>query len=625
MSLPPTFLDEIRARLSLSEVVGQRLRLTRAGREHKACCPFHKEKTPSFTVNDDKGFFHCFGCGAHGDVIGFVMRHDHLSFMEAVEQLAGRAGLEVPRPDPQERARHERRKSLYELVEAACRYFEAELEGGAGRAARDYLERRGLDEATIARFRLGYAPAGGRALLAALKGQGFAEEQILEAGLARRPEDGREAYAFFRDRIMFPVTDARGRVVAFGARLLEGDPGAPGGAGGPKYLNSPDTPLFHKGQLLYGLAHARDAVLNGAQFVVVEGYLDVIALHQHGFASAVAPLGTAVTEAQIAQLWRATREEPGRPAAPVVCFDGDAAGDRAAARMVERVLPELMPNRTVRIGFVPAGQDPDSLMRTPGGADAFARLLDEALPLVDYLWRSATRTGFPGDPEGKAALRRHLTDQAERIRDRTISQLYVRELISRWYDALRSRPRGDGRQPPAPAPAHPSSPRKSLELGGILVAAVVHAPRLFQDYVEELEEVHIGDGAATAVYAWAANILRDEPEADAARLREAMLSFDPSLADTLAVVYARYRLHFGLADRDADYVRLVFLDILRNAQRAKLRYDYDRAVDRIGEGDEAAVARCHALAAEIDRLNPEQSDLFKLDALNRKHAPADTA
>jgi DNA primase len=607
----------------LSEVVGRRIRLTRAGREHKACCPFHKEKTPSFTVNDDKGFFHCFGCGAHGDVIGFAMRHDHLSFMEAVEQLAGQAGLEVPRPSPQERARHEKQKSLYELVEAACRFFEAELEGGGGRAARDYLRRRGLDEETIGRFRLGYAPASGQALLRHLTGQGFTEDQAVEAGLARRPEDGRQPHAFFRDRIIFPVTDARGRVVAFGARLLEGAGGSAAGAGGPKYLNSPDTPLFHKGQLLYGLAHARDAVLNGAQFIVVEGYLDVIALHQHGFASAVAPLGTAVTEAQIAQLWRATREEPGETVAPVVCFDGDAAGDRAAWRMVERVLPELMPNRSVRIGFVPAGQDPDSLVRSPGGADRFARLVGQALPLVDYLWRSATRTGFPGDPEGKAALRRHLTELADRITDRTISQLYLRELISRWYDALRSRPRGPDRQAAEPRPPG-GSPRKALDLGSILIAGVVHAPQLFHDYVEELGEVHFDDGAATAVYAWAANILRDEPEADAARLREAMLSFDPSLADTLAAVYAKYRLHFGLADRDADYVRLVFLDILRNAQRAKLRYDYEQAVDLIGRGDDAAVARCRALAAEIDRLNPEQSDLYKLDALNRKQAPATT-
>jgi DNA primase len=358
---------------------------------------------------------------------------------------------------------------------------------------------------------------------------------------------------------------------------------------------------------------------------VVEGYLDVIALHQHGFASAVAPLGTAVTEAQIAQLWRATREEPGRPAAPVVCFDGDAAGDRAAWRMVERVLPELMPNRTVRIGFVPEGQDPDSLVRTPGGRDVFARLLQDALALVDYLWRSATRTGLPRDPEGKAALRRSLTDMAERIKDRTISQLYVRDLISRWYEAQRTRPAGQQRPAVPEAPRTITPPGKSLELGTILVAGVVNAPTLFHDYVEDMEQVHFQDNAATAVYAWAANILRDEPEADAARLRQCLLTFDPSLETALVALYPKYRLHFGLADRDADYVRLVFLDILRNAQRAKLRYDYDRAVDLIAEGDNAAVKRCDAIQQEMSRLNPEQSELFKHESFNRRQASAGTA
>ena len=523
----------------------------------------------------------------------------------------------MPRPSPQERARQEQRKSLHELVEAACGFFEAELAGSAGRAARDYLRRRGLDDATVARFRLGYAPASGRTLLRRLTDDGFTEAQIIEAGLARRPDDGRAPYAFFRDRIMFPVTDARGRVVAFGARLLEGD--------GPKYLNSPETPLFHKGQMLYGLAHARDAVLNGAQFIVVEGYLDVIALHQHGFASAVAPLGTAVTEAQIAQLWRATRDEPGRPIAPIICFDGDQAGDRAAWRMVERVLPELLPNRTVRIGFVPPGQDPDSLVRTPGGAEAVARLLDQAAPLVDYLWQAATRLGVPRDPEGKAALRQHLTSLAERIRDRTIAQLYVRELISRWYEALRTRKAGREPRSDPPARSEPEAPHKNLELGTILVAGLVNAPQRFHDYVEDLESVHVENGAAAVIYSWVANILRDEPEADAARLRDAMLSFDPSLNGALSALYPKYRLHFGLADRDSEYVRMIFLDILRNAQRTKLRYDYERTLDALDRRDAAAVHRGDAILKEIDRLNPEQSESWKLDAFNNTRTRAGTA
>ena len=296
MTLPPQFLDELRARLPISAVVGKRIRLIRAGREHKACCPFHNEKTPSFTVNDQKGFFHCFGCGAHGDVIGFVMQHDRLPFMEAVEQLAAEAGLEVPKPSPQDRERQERQRGLHDLVEAAARFFQAQLGAPGGRMARDYLAGRGLDEEMIARFRLGYAPTDSRALIRALTEQGFEVPAMIEAGLARQPEDGRAPYAFFRHRVMFPVTDRRGRAVAFGGRILEGD--------GPKYINSPDTPLFHKGRMLYALAQAARAIADGQPAIIVEGYLDVIALHQAGFAGAVAPLGTALTEDQVALLWR---------------------------------------------------------------------------------------------------------------------------------------------------------------------------------------------------------------------------------------------------------------------------------------------------------------------------------
>ncbi len=327
MAFPPRFLDELRQRVSLAEIVGRRVKLVRRGREYIGLCPFHKEKTPSFSVVEDKGFYHCFGCGAHGDVIGFVMQTENLSFPEAVEQLARQAGLDVPQESREERERAARQATLQGAVDAACVYFEQMLYGPDGRAARAYLERRGLDEATIRRFRLGYAPDGRDHLKRALAKE-FPEPLLIEAGLLRKPEGGGETYDYFRDRVIFPIGDRRGRIIAFGGRVM--------GDGQPKYLNSPDTPLFQKGRVLYGWALARAAAAKEPSAIVVEGYMDVIALHRAGFATAVAPLGTALTEAQIEELWRLAPE-------PILCFDGDAAGQRAASRALARALPILKP------------------------------------------------------------------------------------------------------------------------------------------------------------------------------------------------------------------------------------------------------------------------------------------
>ncbi|MEQ8701402.1 MAG: DNA primase, partial [Bauldia litoralis] len=317
MNFTTQFLDELRNRLPVSDLVGRRVKLRKHGREHTGLCPFHNEKSPSFTVNDDKGFFHCFGCGAHGDVIGFAMQTEGLTFPEAVEKLAGMAGLQIPRETPEERARAQRARSLHDANEAAAKWFEKQLRGAQGREALDYLHRRGLSEATIASFRLGYAPDSRDGLKSALMSDGFEEAQLLEAGLLVKPEDGRASYDRFRGRVIFPINDRRGRPIAFGGRIL--------GDGKPKYLNTSDTPLFHKGRTLYALDRAREAMRETPEVIVTEGYMDVIALWQAGFKGAVAPLGTAVTETQIEELWRLAPE-------PIPCLDGDEAGRRAAAR-----------------------------------------------------------------------------------------------------------------------------------------------------------------------------------------------------------------------------------------------------------------------------------------------------
>ena len=395
MAFPPEFLDEIRARVPLAGVVGRRVKLAKRGREHSGLCPFHNEKTPSFTVSEDKGFYHCFGCGAHGDALGFVMRMEGLSFPEAVERLAGEAGLRVPQASPEERAAARRRADLYDVVEAAAAWFEERLAGSEGAEARAYLESRGLRRETVTSFRLGYAPDRRGMLRAALNARGLDNAQLAEAGLIKLPEapqdapDAASAGAprdYFLNRIIFPITDRRGRAIAFGGRAL--------GESRAKYLNSPETPLFHKGRVLYNQARARQAAHDTGELIVCEGYMDVIALGQAGFPAAVAPLGTAITEQQIAVLWRLADE-------PVLCLDGDQAGRRAGFRAAERALGLLKPGRSLRFAALPEGEDPDSLVRGQGpgraaqGAGGRAAAVRAAVAAGDR-WPPIRDPGAPG-------------------------------------------------------------------------------------------------------------------------------------------------------------------------------------------------------------------------------------
>lgn len=400
MTLPVAFLDELRGRLSVSSVVGRRVKLTRSGREFQGLCPFHNEKSPSFTVNDDKGFWHCFGCGSHGDIIGFEMRAGALTFLDAVERLAADAGLEVPKAERSDPEADRRAAGLMEALEAAAVFFAAELRGAGGVVGLEYLRGRGLTEDTIDRFRLGWAPPGWDGLKRALMGARFPEALLLEAGLIRRGERG-DTFDMFRGRVVFPITDRRGRVIAFGARALDDTK--------PKYLNSPDSPVFDKGSTLYGLAHAREGAAAEGSALAVEGYMDVISLHQARLAFAVAPLGTALTERHFDALWRLSP-------APVLCLDGDAAGQKAMERAADRAFPHLTPERTLRFATLPADHDPDSLIRS-GGADAVRAVLAEARGIVDVVWDSAARRIAPTSPERLAAFEREVTRKAASIAD----------------------------------------------------------------------------------------------------------------------------------------------------------------------------------------------------------------
>jgi DNA primase len=422
MAFPPGFLDELRARVPLGSLVGRRVKLIRRGRELGGLCPFHHEKTPSFYVVEDKGFFHCFGCGAHGDAIGYLMRAENLDFIEAIERLAAEAGLAVPQQTPQDRERAQRQKTLLEALSAAAKFYEARLWSSAGTRARDYLRARGLDEETIRSFRLGWASDDRHALRRALSGE-FPENLLIEGGLLRRPEGGGEPYDYFRGRVLFPIGDRAGRVIAFGGRAI-----ADGQQ--PKYLNSPDTPLFEKGRVLYAWAAARANLARGetaepAAVIVVEGYMDVIALHRAGFGTAVAPLGTALTEAHLQELWRLSPE-------PLLCLDGDTAGQRAMLRALHRALPLLQPGRSLRFAVLPAGEDPDSLVRS-GGKPAFTEILAAARPLSEVLWHSEFAARPIDTPERRADLERRLMGNAALIADRAVQSEYRRFFRERLF------------------------------------------------------------------------------------------------------------------------------------------------------------------------------------------------
>lgn len=421
MSISPRFVQDLRDRLTLSETIGRRVKLTRAGREFKGCCPFHREKTPSFYVNDDKQFFHCFGCGAHGDVLGFVMRHDNLSFVEAIEILAAQAGLAVPQQSEEEHRQSREEKSLYALCEAAAQWFEARLHDPIHRDVLKYVTERGLSREVIDGFRLGYAPQDDQVLRKFLSAQGFTDRQMIDAGLIKASTKGGEPYAFFRDRVMFPVADVRGRVVAFGGRILPEHLRPPSRSDfkPPKYINSPDTQLFHKGRMLYAGQHARLAAQDHP-LMVVEGYMDVLACHQAGYKGAVAPLGTAMTEDQIMVLWKMI---PHDTKEPILCFDGDEAGYRAALRAAERVLPLLKPDQSVRFSFLPEGYDPDTYLREYG-AEAFQKRVGQSVSLIDFLWMHKTSGRDFSSPETRAGLSQQLDGLSDKIPDRNLQYYY---------------------------------------------------------------------------------------------------------------------------------------------------------------------------------------------------------
>ncbi len=484
MALPQQFLEALRANLPVSEIVGRRVKLTRRGNEYTGLCPFHNEKTPSFTVNDEKAFYHCFGCGAHGDIVSFVMQTEGDGFVEAARRLAEEAGMALPSVTPQQRAADDRRLESLQILENASRWYQGQLETPAGRPAREYLATRGFLRPTIEAFQIGYAPASRDLFATAMAAAGASESDLIGVGLLKQPETGGRPRAYFFDRIIIPIADARARIIGFGGRAL--------GDRQPKYLNSPDNPLFHKGEVLYNEARAKAAARSAGTLLVVEGYTDVIALHQGGLSHAVAPLGTAVTERQLARLWKHADE-------PVLCFDGDSAGQRAALRAAERALPLLSAGKSLRFVSPPDGEDPDSLI-SRRGPQAVEAMVGHARPLVDLLWRAETHGRNLETPERRAALEKRLQEKVEAITDPQVRWQYQTEFRQRIRNT-RTGPQGGRRrtrQPPrtrqeaaATLPTRGDVDAAQAGQEAALLALLINQPWLLDHRAEDLNELQL--------------------------------------------------------------------------------------------------------------------------------------
>ena len=514
------FLDELRSRVSVVDVVGAKVKLVRKGKEYMGLCPFHNEKTPSFTVNEAKGFYHCFGCGAHGDIIKFEMEANGLPFMDAVTKLANKAGLRVPQVHKESPEEVQKRSSWYEITELAAAYFEKNLRLTAGREAMAYLARRGFDESIIKKFRLGFAPDN-NGLKSWLASKNVRESDMIELGLAVLSEKNGKIYDFFRNRVIIPIMDKRGRVIAFGGRVM--------GDGQPKYLNSPDTLVFNKRRVLYNLNFARDKAFEKRRIVVCEGYMDVIAQAKYGFDYAVAPLGTALTEEQIAEAWKICPE-------PTLCFDGDNAGIHAAIRSIDRALPILKAGYSLKYVFLPDNMDPDEFLKAKG-AEEYEKALENTVPLVDLLWRKNIEAVPAETPEQKALFEKNVYEEVAKIADEKVRGYYLQEMKKRIYERFRpasargefaekrpAREQRGGQKTAAGKRLVPKPVRITLDelVGKFIAAAMFCYPRLIGEYEEKAGMFEIKDNALKLLLEKMAEVYHQKEPADSTALYDAL-------------------------------------------------------------------------------------------------------
>ena len=514
MSFPSSFLDEIRSRVVLRELIGRHVKLIRKGHEYSGLCPFHNEKTPSFTVSEEKGFFHCFGCGAHGDAIGYVMRFENLTFPEAVKRLAQEIGISVPNVSPEELKSEKIRSSLYDVMEKACHFFEKSLKSPQGANALKYLRGRGLDDDDISRFRLGYAPESRNILKQALISASVSESLLIDSGLLIKLENRGMSYERFRNRVIFPISDQGSRIIGFGGRAL--------GDVQPKYLNSPDTALFQKGSILYNIKTGRSASVAAGRVIVVEGYMDVIALARAGIKEAVATLGTALSERQLALLWKIEPE-------PVLCFDGDNAGVLAAYRAAERALPLLQPGKSLRFIFLPSGEDPDTLLKS-AGRDAMEEILGNASTLSQVIWNMEAAQQTLDTPERLAGFEHRLEKHARSIVDKKVQYQYrisfrakLSQMTSKMFSQKSLRGANSNQQSGATNFTHKArNPPETLakRREEAVLATVIRQPALLDGYAEAIGKLEFSDPELNRVRQEILTFYASSPDLDRKMLME---------------------------------------------------------------------------------------------------------
>ncbi len=609
MSLPPGFIDELRDRLSIAQVVGRKVmwdnRKSNPGKgDMWAPCPFHQEKSASFHVDDRKGYYYCFGCHAKGDAISFVRETENVSFVEAVEILAREAGMPIPERDPQAQARADKRTQLADVMDLAVQFYRMQLRTGAAAEARAYLVKRGLSEAAQDRWGIGFAPSGWQSLHDALTAKGVSDELMIGAGLVKPSDKGKKPYDTFRNRIMFPIRDVRGRAIAFGGRAM--DP-----ADSAKYLNSPETALFDKGRSLYNHGPAREAAGKGQPLIVAEGYMDVIALSEAGFTATVAPLGTAVTADQLALMWRMADE-------PIIALDGDKAGINAAMRVMDLALPLLEAGKSLRFAVMPAGLDPDDLIRGQG-AGAMKAVIDGALPMVQLLWRRETEGRVFDSPERKAALDKALRDATAQIKDPGLRGHYDTALKDlKWAAFGPKRPTATRRGPQARwtgrpqdpwhrdvAPA-PGSVSSVLAAGtdqdhlreAVILATLLVTPAVLPAFEGEVERMVCADPAHHDLRA---AILRHATAPDLRAAVQGDLGPAP-----LEKLFAQRHVAISPAVRragDADVARMCLAEELAklNARRGHAREIEDAMEDIAGLADEGVTWRLKQATAALNR------------------------
>lgn len=578
MAVPSQFLDELRGRITVSELISTKVKLVRRGREATGLCPFHNEKTPSFTVNDEKGFYHCFGCGAHGDIISFTMQIEGLSFPEAIEKLAGFAGLMVPRDIKENKEEVNKVVSLQQVMEKACNWFENQLRKPDGDKGLKYLRSRGFSETTISKFRLGFAPDGRGKFRQEMLEMGGSLEQLVDCGLVKYNEHTASPRDYFFNRVIFPISDRRGKVIAFGGRIL--------GEGQPKYLNSPETRLFSKGHVLYNLAEARVASRATGTIIVVEGYTDVIAMNQSGLQHSVAPLGTALTEEQILALWRVVDE-------PLLCFDGDNAGRRAAFRAAQRALPLLKPGKSLRFVSLPSGEDPDSLLKMRS-REGFETLLAKARPLVDIIMDLELGGNSFYTPEQRASLESKLNNHIQHISDRSI-QYHYQQRIRNQLRIIFSKEDGSGSRNKSPNKKNRFLNTNSLSPRGdlaamrerqekVLISILINHNEMVHGLAEQLADISLSNRELDRLLREILNVAGDQPDLDSGALQDHLnqCGYQDILLGILnAKIYRQAK--FAAPEASVDIVSNALVEIIASYRSNSLNNDRKAAEKELAD------------------------------------------